>query len=212
MHIIAFGDSITYGLNDEKGGWVSRLRRELEKADIAGSVHVKNSIDNCGVRGDTTEDLLKRFDVECSARVERKDNPIILFSIGVNDSSRNREGSSRVPIETYRINLGRLFEKAKVVTDKIIFVGLFPADESRTTPINWNPDRSFTNNTISEYNSSIKVFCKENDLTFVDVFKQFSNKPYLELLSDGLHPNSKGHQKIYKSIMRALKKNGWVVE
>ena len=56
----------------------------------------------------------------------------------------------------------------------------------------------------------IKAFCKEKGLGFVDVFKPFYKKSHLELLSDGLHPNSKGHQKIYKLVARALRKNGYL--
>ena len=54
MMLLVFGDSITYGLNDDKGGWVGRLRKELEKDNLANAGHVENSVYNCGIRGDTT--------------------------------------------------------------------------------------------------------------------------------------------------------------
>lgn len=212
MYLLVFGDSITYGLNDEKGGWVNRLRKELEKDNISNASHVRDSVYNCGIRGDTTEDLLKRFDAECSARVEREDNPIILFAIGTNDSSTNTKGLNIIPIETYRLNLTKLFEKAKIVSDRIMFISLFPADETKTKPINWKPDRLYTNKSLEVYNSSIKEFCKEKNMIFVDLFKPIHKKAYQELLSDGLHPNSKGHQKIYKLVIKALEKNGWVTK
>jgi lysophospholipase L1-like esterase len=56
----------------------------------------------------------------------------------------------------------------------------------------------------------IKEFCKERGIPFVNTFKPFSKKAYQELLSDGLHPNSKGHQKIYKLVARALRKKGYL--
>ena len=109
----------------------------------------------CGIRGDTTNDLLKRFDIECSARAERQDNPIILFAIGTNDSS-TENGSNVVPPQNYKENLTKLFEKAKGLTDRIIFVGLFPVDETKTIPIGWRAERSYTNKSIEEYNAADK--------------------------------------------------------
>jgi lysophospholipase L1-like esterase len=209
MKILVFGDSITYGVSDEKGGWANRLRRELEKEDIAGSRHVTNGVYNCGVRGDTTEDLLQRFDLECSSRAERQDNPIILFAIGTNDSAAEG-GSTLVPLPKYTQNLKILLEKAKVKADNVVFVGLFPVDETKTVPIGWRTERSYTNKSIEEYNSAIKSFCKENGIGFIDLFKQFHKQAHQELLSDGLHPNSKGHQKIYKTVQKGLRKAGYL--
>lgn len=205
MKIAVFGDSITYGVSDEKGGWATRLRLEVEKEDIKASRRVANCVYNCGVRGDTTEDLLMRFDVECSSRVERQDDPIIIFAIGTNDSSTKADGTNAVPLMQYQENLGKLLDKAKTVSDKILFVGLFPVDDTKT--LNWKPDRTYNNKSVQEYNVILSNFCKENKLAFVDIFKPFYGKSHEVLLSDGLHPNSKGHQKIYKLVSKALRKN-----
>jgi lysophospholipase L1-like esterase len=209
MMLLVFGDSITYGLNDDKGGWVGRLRKELEKGYLANAGHVENTVYNCGIRGDTTADMLKRFDIELSSRAERQDNPVILFAIGTNDSSTS-SGSNSVPMANYKENLSKLLEKAQTMTDKVIFLGLFPADESRTSPVGWNANVSYTNKNLEQYNTIIKEFCKEKGLDFVDIFKPFHNKTYRELLSDGLHPNAKGHQKIYKLVARMLVKKGYL--
>lgn len=210
MMLLVFGDSITYGLNDDKGGWVGRLRKELEKEYLANAGHVENTVYNCGIRGDTTEQMLKRFDIELSSRADRQDDPVILFAIGTNDSCTSSSGSNTVPAANYRENLGKLLEKAQTVTDKVIFLGLFPTDETKTAPVGWNSNASYTNKNLEEYNAVIKGFCKEKGLAFVDIFKPFYNKAYQELLSDGLHPNPKGHQKIYKLVARALAKKGYL--
>jgi lysophospholipase L1-like esterase len=56
--ICVFGDSITWGAYDpERGGWVNRLRNDLEKKEIESY--------NLGISGDTTADLLKRFNSYC---------------------------------------------------------------------------------------------------------------------------------------------------
>jgi lysophospholipase L1-like esterase len=210
MKIAVFGDSITYGVSDEKGGWTNRLRMEVEKDDIAASRRVANCVYNCGIRGDTTEDLLTRFDVECSSRVERQDDPIIIFAIGTNDSSTKADGNNAVPQAQYKDNLTKLLNKAQTVSDKILFVGLFPVDDQKT--LNWKPDRSYSNKSVQEYNTIVSAFCKEHKLAFVDLFKPFYGKSYEDLLSDGLHPTSKGHQKIYKLVSKALRKNNLLVQ
>jgi lysophospholipase L1-like esterase len=208
VEILAFGDSITYGVSDEKGGWVSRLRRDLEKDDIAKAQHVKNGVYNCGVRGDTTEDLLKRFDIECAGREGKEDNPVIIFAIGTNDCSVE-SGSSKVSPANYKENLSKLLAKAKNTGERVVFVGLTPVDETKTVPIPWKTERSYLNKSVIEYNAILKEFSKANGTCFVDVYRPFGKNP-LSLLSDGLHPNSKGHQRIYKAVMKALKKAGYL--
>ncbi len=76
--ICIFGDSITKGHCDyEEGGWANRLKKYLENKDSDNSVY------NLGVDSDTTDNLLGRFDAEARTR----DPEIIIFAIGINDSS-----------------------------------------------------------------------------------------------------------------------------
>ncbi|MFH1611889.1 MAG: GDSL-type esterase/lipase family protein, partial [bacterium] len=117
--ICIFGDSITWGAYDpENGGWANLLRNDLESKDI----HVYN----CGVSGDNTDDLLKRFKVESEAR----EPDAVMFAIGINDSQYTGERqNSRVPKEKFISNLEKLISQTKETTDKIIFVGLNHVEE-----------------------------------------------------------------------------------
>ena len=97
--IVVFGDSIVHGVGDiEKGGWVARLRLYLDKDNSKKDFSVYNR----GISGDKTEDLLKRFKVECSAI-----NPeIIIFAIGENDSQYiTRMDNPRVPLNKFEKTL-----------------------------------------------------------------------------------------------------------
>ena len=77
MRILIFGDSITYGAWDtELGGWANRLRIAFDKENQDWNIY------NLGVSGDTINDVLKRFDVECQAREPEK----LIFAIGINDA------------------------------------------------------------------------------------------------------------------------------
>ncbi len=185
--ICIFGDSITYGANDkEMGGWVERLK-----------VFVWNNSDyhvyNQGVSGNTSSDLLKRVKVEIEAR-----NPeIIIVSIGANDSSfRDSLGHEKVALEEFKKNIKTIYEITKEYSNKIMFLGLCDINEDKTDPIPWNTDAHYRKENILEYNEFIKSFCKENDLFFVEILDVVN----IDDLEDGLHPNAKGHEKIFQKV------------
>lgn len=192
--ITVFGDSITFGAGDSLDrGWCGRLKKYFESK---GGHHY---LYNLGICGNTTEDILKRFDVEAKARVTFKrelDENIILFSAGINDSKiLVKENTYRMEIDTFSKNIKTLIDKAKAYTPKIAFIGLTPVDEEKT---------SRTNERVKKFNDSIKEICQENNIPFFDMFEEFSKLDYKKLLSDGLHPNPEGYQKMYELIKNFL--------
>lgn len=188
MNICIFGDSIVYGAYDPiNGGWTTLLRNYLEnKYDEVNTYSL-------GFCGDTTEDLLKRFENEAMARK----TDFIVFSIGINDAqfiySKN---DNRVSYNDFLKNIKKLFEVAKKINQKIIFVGLTSVDETKTTPIPWNTDKAYKNDRIRYFDQSIEQFCLENNSKFVKVNELLSKND----LFDGLHPNTDGHLKIFEAI------------
>jgi lysophospholipase L1-like esterase len=198
MNICIFGDSIAWGASDPKGGgWVGRLQNYFLSQGLA----VDNDIDvyNLGVSGDNTDDLIKRFDVEAKAR----DPHVIIFAIGINDSqiviSKNQ---NRVPIKQFQNNLETLILEAKKYTNKIIFIGLTPIDESKTSPIPWNIDKRYSHEEIEKYNSIIKTTALKENLLYISVKEKLSARD----LPDGLHPNSEGHTKLFEIIKHEIEK------
>jgi len=67
--------------------------------------------------------------------------------------------------------------------------------------------RSYKNEYIRKYDEIIKTVCEENKINFVEVFRKFKELNYQNLLDDGLHPNSAGHQKIFEIVKDSLIKN-----
>ncbi len=196
--ILIFGDSIAYGEYDTKGGWAQRLRNFLHKKASGDSDYF--SVYNLGVnRGDTTNDLLKRFSAETKARIEKK--PVFIFSIGINDSTLlyNKKVSKNLPwvdLVHFKTNLKNLIKKARHFSDKIIFIGLTPIDESKTTPVPWRLELSYKKERVKKYDAAIKKICKEKKVEYIGLF----NKLEITDLKDGLHPNSQGHQKLFEFI------------
>jgi len=186
--ICIFGASSTWGAWDyEKSGWANRLRLFLDSENYDIFTYV------LGVSGDTTEELLKRFDVEAEARQPAS----IIFSIGDNDSifikSQNKQ---MVSLQKFENNLQKLVDKAKKFTSVIIFVGCKKVDESKTAPIPWETDYYYTNQNLNLYNQKIKEIAKKNNCGYLEIFGLLKNEDF----EDGLHPNSKGHQKIFLKV------------
>lgn len=192
--LLVFGTSITHGSCDhERGGWVERLRIFLyNNSDF--------SVYNLGVSGDTSNDILNRFDVEAGARFPE----IIIFDMGLNDSAfRKSLDSNFISLEQYKENLSRLYKKSKKLADKVIFVGITMTNEKLLLPAPWATDFYYYNKNAEEYNNVIKEFCEKNDIHFVDIFSILDLSDY----SDGLHPNAEGHEKIFKKVKDYLIKN-----
>ena len=201
MRVLVFGDSITQGFWDSEGGWVSRLRKTYDKVSIETDEYNEPYIFNLGVSGNTSDDLLTRFNDETKARANGESTFII--SIGVNDS-RTKAGVNFSDTKHYTQNLSKLLSLARKYSDKIIFIGLTPCVEERSNPVSWG-DTGYTNGRIGEFDAALRNFCEENHVTFVEVFEPFSTaQNETELLPDGLHPNNVGQQLLADLVQPVL--------
>ena len=190
--ICIFGDSIAWGAGDpEKGGWVARLRNYFETNGFEIELY------NCGVSGDTTDDLLQRFKTEALARKP----DIIIFAVGINDSQYVRsKNNPQIPVKKFQSNLKTLINQAKRIANKIIFVGLTKVDESKTMPIPWNSIKYYDEENVRLYDTKIKEICGENNLHFINMLDLLDKSD----LADGLHPNAKGHKKMFLRVKEFL--------
>lgn len=195
--VLIFGDSITWGAVDkESSGWVNLIRKDFyQDPDTNPSVY------NLGVSGDTTNGLLKRFRIECEARLV--DGKLgIVFAIGINDSRyTNTKDNPEVSLEKFSTNLEQLVKMAQEFTDKIAFVGLIDVDESKTTPIPWRTTKYYTSENAHKYDSAIKSICERHKLPFVNMLGIIPK----ERMPDGLHPDAEGHKVAAEKIKEELK-------
>lgn len=198
--IFVFGDSITYGAWDKEGGWVQRLRKFLDEK-TSPEKEDYFLVYNLGVDSDTTEDVLRRFKFETEQRLEKEEETLIIFSVGINDSLFvHSQNGLYVPQEKFKENTQKLIELAQKFSSKIIFVGLTPVDESKTTPVPWDKDISYKNEYIKVFNGIIKSVCEKDDILFIEIFEDWLKLDYKNLLEDGLHPNSEGHKKVFEIV------------
>lgn len=205
-HIIVFGDSIAYGLADENGGWVSRLREIFDKKAFESNLEDFYLIYNLGICGDTTTGLLERFDDEIERRLGEDEEIIIIFSIGVNDSEFYHPVKNfRIPEDQFKANIAELIKKAKKKTKQVFFVGLAPVDESKVDPTPWTADFSYRNEYVEKYNEIIKQECEEKGVVFIDLLSKVGES-FKTHLVDGVHPSSEGHKIIFEIVKEIIEK------
>jgi len=201
--IVAFGDSITFGRGVVPStGWAKRLKEHFE------SKNLHNALYNLGIPGDSSENLLNRFETEAKARIQYHfpdDKYIILIAIGTNDSRGlgSPENIQTSP-EDYKNNVKEIVKLAKKHTKYIVLIGLSPVDES-LMPFE---DTYFNNQTIEKFNNILQEIAKNNNLPYCDVYNKFiKQKDYSKLLFDGVHPNDEGYKVMYDIIKKFLIEN-----
>jgi lysophospholipase L1-like esterase len=204
-YIIVAGDSIAYGAWDLAGGWVQRLRTAADKKNVKDFDNIC-FVYNLGVSDETSERLLKRFKTEVKPRLYwqmRNEKAIIIIGIGKNDSAYSFYYKCNwVSPKKFESNIRKLITIAKKFTPRIAFVGLSPVDESKSNPFDKNV--AYRNKSILQYNGIMKQVCEENKIHFFDVHSSFMKANYKTLLEDGVHPNAKGHQKIFELVKAYL--------
>lgn len=204
--ILCFGDSITYGQGDEeKKGWCGRLKEWFEKKEE------DNGIYNLGIGGQTSGELLKRFEIECEARMRFKhegDAYTIIISIGTNDTKyegKISQKTARVNEEDFRNNIKALIKEAKAQNAKTAFLGITPVKEDAANSRGFGV--YFQNERINKFNNIIKEECKKERIGFLDINEKMLVKNYKKMLADGLHPNSKGYDFMFEKIKEFLLKD-----
>lgn len=194
--ICVFGDSTAWGAWDlEKGGWVNRLWFYLGIRD-----EDYTELYNCSISGGTSKTILDRFESE--AKIRNAD--ALIFQTGGNDASRDSSGKVLVEMEEFERNIKRVIERARKITDKIIFLDLRNCDESKTTPVGW-VDYWYTNESMKEYGETMERACGEENVLFMPMPKIEDDE-----FEDGLHPNAKGHEKIFVAVKDFLEKHNWI--
>ena len=205
--IAVFGGGIAHGLWDKNGGWSERLRKELYARTIEtnGSDHFE--LYNFAIRGDSSQQILDRFQSNMGSLEEHGDDveQITILHVGGNDAQFiYEEDEVRTPPEKFQENVEKLLDQALEGSEKVVIMTLMPVQDEDASPIPAKSGRSYTNNRMKEYSKIIREAAgREEDVVLFDLFKLFNGKQD-EMLEDGIHPNTEGHQLIYKKLKNKL--------
>lgn len=200
VKILVFGDSIAWGAFDnEKGWWVERLKTSFFQNYSKEYIWVYN----LAVSSNDTRGVLRflESDINKIDKIEPEEY-ILLFSIWSNDPRYiDRPDNIFVSQEEFEENLQKIITIAKKYSKKIFFTGLMGVDDKLTQP--WNENEFWQNKDIERYDEIIVKKCKENQVHFIPLLDLINESD----LSDGLHPNTEGHKKIYKRIKEYILKH-----
>jgi lysophospholipase L1-like esterase len=207
MRVLIFGASITQGFYDSEGGWVLKLWKYYTQEHRGNPTGRDITIFNLGISGDGSDRLLKRFKNETEARRFPGEDYAFVFSIGTNNSWVSGSGEPVSTPQKYANDIRGLIRLAREYSEKIMFVGIAPCDESRSRPIPWNNDIFFTNQRLLEFDNKLTEICENAQVTYLPIFEFMKQKLEKEdIYEDGLHPNEVGHQLIYELVQPALDK------
>lgn len=199
-HIICFGDSITRGENDnEKGGWVDRLKAYCMKLFLRNRKD-EICVFNMGIGGETTEGLIKRFVNEFDTRLLKDGNNIVTLAYGANDIA-SLNGKNAVSIEKFRDNLNLCIDYALKHNATVYLINILPVIEDDNNTKKRSPKD------ILRYNDILLSIAQKQNINLVDVHSKFDFDKEELLTYDSVHPNAKGHEKIFNIVKEVILPN-----
>jgi acyl-CoA thioesterase I len=175
VRICFFGDSFVAGVGDPAGlGWVGRLARALHAEGTPLTVY------NLGVRGNTSADVLARFDSELRARLRPGTDTRVVVSFGVNDTMLDGGVPRVAPAESVA-NLEEIIGRTRL---PLLVVGPPPiADDEHAAR-------------IADLSGRYRELCARQAVPFAEVHPALLDSPWIAeaRLSDGAHPAEAGYQ------------------
>lgn len=200
VHLVALGDSLTYGQGDEKGdgGYVGLIKPRLQK-----KFHNKVTTVNYGVSGDRSDQILKRVNQQSTIRKDLKNADVIVMTVGGNDlmqslqkdlttnSSKTLNQDINQAGNVYQTKLKQLFSTIRKQNSSApIFV------MSIYNPVyTYFPQVDTINNSIGKWNQiTSKTLKGYGPAYFVDIN---------HLMSYGQYQTASQRQKLVKASERA---------
>lgn len=223
IHVVALGDSLTYGQGDngDQGGYVGRIQKKLAK-----HYDTKVTADNYGVSGDRSDQILDRLNQQKDIRQSLKKADVIVMTVGGNDLMQSLQkdlltGSSKSVQEdidqagkVYQAKLQKLFTAVRKQNHHApLFVFsiynpvyvYFPQVQVINQSIDhWN---SITKQTIQDYSPA--YFVDINHLMSYGQYRSKTERQQLTTSSESINSekvsqkqlvhimNQKGHNKNY---------------
>lgn len=186
IRICYVGDSFVNGTGDPiKLGWTGRLSASSQN-DNRGITHY-----NLGIRRDTSENVLKRWEAECQARLPEVSENKVVFSFGVNDTVVE-SGQKRVSLENSIENARKILLKASRKYD-VIMIGMPPIDDEEQ------------NKVIKELDTKYQVLCNELNIPYLSIYERLVNDEIWKSevsANDGAHPRDKGYELLASFIKK----------
>jgi lysophospholipase L1-like esterase len=208
-NICILGDSIAWGAWDPGyGGWAERFKDTLDKKQVENNFSHWCPVYNLSISGAKVSDTLLRANLELSTRLSKagRENCITILALGVNDSVLNiDEPHQNVTTEDFSLNYKNLIKIASATSSNVFSLGLLPVDEDRVQSLHWGGFHiGYSNSRVDEFDKIIRECSQQNGIEYINLKDTWKFEYYRGYLLDGVHPNSKGHEWIFKKVLDAL--------
>lgn len=199
-HIVCVGDSITKADYACKG-YVALLQEYFNALYPQANIKVEN----LGVDGATSDDLIQHFESD----VLKRHPDLITICVGVNDVCRHtkRQGNEtdQEAIAKYEKNMSSMIDLAQNAKIPLLVLSPTPTGEDL---------ESRQNKLLAQFIRILKSIALERGVQFVDL-----NEPFTEVIRayqdagdgsdnvvtmDGIHPNRLGHRLMVNKVLTAL--------
>jgi len=177
--IIAFGDSITFGLYSPPAD-----AYPVQLAKLTGE-----PVCNAGILGDTAQAALLRLNRDVLEFHPRA----VLVAFGTNDSGML---TKPVPLNEFRADLEAIAGTVMSHGAAVVFLSLPPVNVPLVESHDLNPSRH------AEYDDAIRSVAREMHAPLVDLTAAFAGD--LTLLHDGVHPTAAGYLVIARAVAKVL--------
>lgn len=193
---IVIGDSITYGIGDyENGGWSAMFKRFIVNKD--DSKICNNFVQVAGFPGATSKDILNKIDSILDCFKYDEFNNVVILSIGINDT-QCFNGNFKVSIDNYKNNIESIIKRIVARGFELAIFGLIRIELD--VKLEFKPNKFYDNNNIAEYDNLLKKLCNENKIKYIPMQDVLQKNDFI----DGLHPNTKGHKKIFEQVKKYI--------
>ncbi len=179
MHLCFIGDSFVAGVGDDTClGWVGRACAEVRNAGVDITAY------NLGVRGNTSADILARWQVEVKNRLPEDAKAGLIFSFGTNDCCDNGYGHPKVNSQQALENTKKILTEA-LKYGPCLMLGPLPVLDDQTIF-----DR------VDLLSKEQEKLCMEIGVPYLPIFEwAMSSETWQQetLAGDGAHPNQRGY-------------------
>ena len=189
--VLFFGDSHVAGVGDEEGlGWVGRVAAASFEAGQPFIPYI------LGVGGNTSVDVLNRWQIEAQPRLRALMKSRVVFSFGVNDTTAE-DGELRVGPAQSAESLDSMLGQARSLGLPVLVLGPAPVDDEEQ------------NDRIAALSQGFAAICRDRSVPFVDVVGELrDSKVWREEVAadDGAHPGAEG----YALLAQLVLSSGWL--
>ncbi|MEK3886108.1 SGNH/GDSL hydrolase family protein [Bacillus sp. FSL K6-3431] len=206
VSVVAVGDSLTQGVGDiqDLGGYIPYLQAKLEASKLISTANFQNF----GVRGNRSDQLLKRLNKE-NVKTAIVDADLVIITIGGNDimqvfkeNMMGLELNKFVAAENgYSKTLHEIFMTIRQYNNEagIVLIGIY------NPFIKWFSDIKEMSTIVENWNqTSLEEVSNVDRAIFVPIANIFENNEESLLYTDYFHPNNRGYELIGDRIFSQL--------